>query len=221
MSKSELSLKFVIEHLEEEIGRWLYIEYRHASEIVGKENLLFTNVRRVEDRVLLSEFGKVEARSFRDVFRQEDVVILDPRAERKLVFSDFYGKKAVVVGGILGDNPPRGRTQRYLSNLCPRAIKRNLGRKQFSIDGAVYVAKMVSEGVSLENIGVVDGLSIRVDEFVEVYLPYAYPLRNGRPVIHEELVRYLGSDDVVRDEEELLRGKKSRKVAFWSETFKF
>ncbi len=211
MDKNKLGLKFVIEHLEEEIGKWLYIEYKHASEIVGRENLMFTNVKGVEDRNLLSEFGEVEARSFRDVFRQDEVVILDPKAERKLVTSDFYGKKAVVIGGILGDNPPRGRTQRYLSNLCPKAVKRNLGRKQFSIDGAVYVAKMVSEGIPLEAIRVVDGLNIRVDEFVEIYLPYVYPLNDGKPVIHEELVKYLSSEDVVRDEEVLLKEENEEK----------
>ena len=211
MDENKLGLKFVIEHLEEEIGKWLYIEYKHASEIVGRENLIFTNVKRVEDRNLLSEFGEVEARSFRDVFRQDEVVILDLKAERKLVTSDFYGKKAVVIGGILGDNPPRGRTQRYLSNLCPKAIKRNLGRKQFSIDGAVYVAKMVSEGIPLEAVRVVDGLNIKVDEFVEIYLPYVYPLNDGKPVIHEELVKYLSSEDVVRDEEVLLKEENEEK----------
>lgn len=211
MDENKLGLKFVIEHLEEEIGKWLYIEYKHASEIVGRENLMFTNVKGVEDRNLLSEFGEVEARSFRDVFRQDEVVILDPKAERKLVTSDFYGKKAVVIGGILGDNPPRGRTQKYLSNLCPKAIKRNLGRKQFSIDGAVYMAKMVSEGIPLEAIRVVDGLNIKVDEFVEIYLPYVYPLNDGKPVIHEELVKYLSSEDVVRDEEVLLKEENEEK----------
>jgi len=211
LDENKLGLKFVIEHLEEEIGKWLYIEYKHASEIVGRENLMFTNVKGVEDRNLLSEFGEVEARSFRDVFRQDEVVILDPKAERKLVTSDFYGKKAVVIGGILGDNPPRGRTQRYLSNLCPKAVKRNLGRKQFSIDGAVYVAKMVSEGIPLEAIRVVDGLNIKVDEFVEIYLPYVYPLNDGKPVIHEELVKYLSSEDVVRDEEVLLKEENEEK----------
>ena len=211
MDENKLGLKFVIEHLEEEIGKWLYIEYKHASEIVGRENLMFTNVKRVEDRNLLSEFGEVEARSFRDVFRQDEVVILDLKAERKLVTSDFYGKKAVVIGGILGDNPPRGRTQRHLSNLCPKAVKRNLGRKQFSIDGAVYVAKMVSEGIPLEAIRVVDGLNIKVDEFVEIYLPYVYPLNDGKPVIHEELVKYLSSEDVVRDEEVLLKEENEEK----------
>jgi len=211
LDENKLGLKFVIEHLEEEIEKWLYIEYKHASEIVGRENLMFTNVKGVEDRNLLSEFGEVEARSFRDVFRQDEVVILDPKAERKLVTSDFYGKKAVVIGGILGDNPPRGRTQKYLSNLCPKAIKRNLGRKQFSIDGAVYMAKMVSEGIPLEAIRVVDGLNIKVDEFVEIYLPYVYPLNDGKPVIHEELVKYLSSEDVVRDEEVLLKEENEEK----------
>jgi ribosome biogenesis SPOUT family RNA methylase Rps3 len=48
-------------------------------------------------------------------------------------------------------------------------------------------------------------LSLRLDEHAEVYLPYAYPLKDGKPVISQKLVRYLLSDQIVKDEEKFLK----------------
>jgi ribosome biogenesis SPOUT family RNA methylase Rps3 len=48
-------------------------------------------------------------------------------------------------------------------------------------------------------------LSLRLDEHAEVYLPYAYPLKDGKPVISQKLVKYLLSDQIVENEEELLK----------------
>jgi ribosome biogenesis SPOUT family RNA methylase Rps3 len=82
---------------------------------------------------------------------------------------------------------------------------RNIGKGQFSIDGAVYVAKLVSDGTPLEKIPVKKGFSLRLNKHAEVCLPYAYPLKDGKPVISQKLVRYILSDKIVEDEEELLR----------------
>ncbi|MGC8999317.1 MAG: hypothetical protein ACP5JW_08050 [Candidatus Bathyarchaeia archaeon] len=197
---------FVIEHLEPEIGKWLLWEYENASEIVGKNRLLFTNVKKKGDAIKLSRLGKVEEESAAEIFSQEKVVILDPKAEEPLKPEDFAGKEAVIIGGILGDHPPKGRTRKLLTNRFQKtATVRNIGKGQFSIDGAVYVAKLVSEGTPPERIPVKKGLSLRLDEHAEVYLPYAYPLQNGKPVISQKLVAYLCSDKIVEDEEKILK----------------
>jgi len=39
---------FVIEHLEGEVGKWVLLEYKNVARIVGKENLVITNVRNCE-----------------------------------------------------------------------------------------------------------------------------------------------------------------------------
>lgn len=198
-------LFFVIEHLEPEIGKWLLFEYEHASEIAGKSRLMFTNVKKEEWRRLLSKFGTVKEKSAAEIFSHEKVVVLDPRAELPLKPEDFAGKEAVIVGGILGDHPPKGRTRKLLTNRFQKtASVRNIGKHQFSIDGAVYVAKIVSEGTALEAIPVKKGLTLKLDEHGEIYLPYAYPLRDGKPVISQKLVEYLLSDQIVEDEEKLL-----------------
>ena len=198
---------FVIEHLESEIGKWLLFEYEHASEIVGKNRLMFTNVKKEEWQQLLSRFGMVEEKSAAQIFNHEKVIVLDPKAELPLTPEDFAGKEAVIVGGILGDHPPKGRTRKLLTTRFPKAAARNIGKSQFSIDGAVYVARLVSEGKPLEAIPVQRGLSLKLNQYGEVYLPYAYPLRDGKPVISKKLVAYLLSDEIVADEEEMLKGE--------------
>ena len=202
------SFIFVIEHLEPEIGKWLLFEYEHASEIVGKNRLMFTNVKKEEWWRLLSRFGMVEEKSAAQIFRHEKVIVLDPKAELSLTPEDFAGKEAVIVGGILGDHPPKGRTRKLLTRRFQKtAAVRNIGKSQFSIDGAVYMAKLVSEGKPLEAIPVQRGLLLKLNQYGEVYLPYAYPLRDGKPVISQKLVAYLLSDEIVADEEKMLKGE--------------
>jgi ribosome biogenesis SPOUT family RNA methylase Rps3 len=181
----------VIEHLEPETGEWLLIEYTSASEIVGKKHLTFTNVKKADDAKKLSKLGTVESKSFVEIFKSQHTVILDPKAETPLTPEDFKGKTAVVIGGILGDQPPKGRTQALLANRIPNATIRNLGKGQFTIDGAVYVAKLVSEGRKLEQFSVKNGLTIRTSRYHSFHVPYAFPLKNGKPVIHKALVEYL------------------------------
>ncbi|MEM1586602.1 MAG: SAM-dependent methyltransferase [Candidatus Bathyarchaeia archaeon] len=201
-----MALLFVIEHLEAECGKWLYFEYENASRIVGRERLIFTSVKRAEDAEILSNLGVVRRESFIDLFDQKKIIILDPRAKERLKPEDLISKEAVIIGGILGDHPPRGRTRRLITLRAPEAAAKSIGRGQFSIDGAVYVTNLVSEGFRLEDIPVRRGLRVKVNDVIEVYLPYMYPLKDGKPVVSEKLLRYIASVEIVRDEEELLRG---------------
>lgn len=196
---------FVIEHLEPEVSKWLLFEYMHASEIVGKEKLWFTNVKRVEDSKKLQPLGRVCSERAFELFTPSKVIVLDPKASLSLKPSDFEGKEAVIIGGILGDHPPQGRTSRLLTATLPGAIVRNIGKVQFSIDGAIYVAKLVSEGTPLEAIPVKKGLKIKLDDKGEIYLPYAYPIKNGKPLINPKLIEYLRSEEIVKDEEKILK----------------
>ncbi|MEM3578396.1 MAG: SAM-dependent methyltransferase [Candidatus Bathyarchaeia archaeon] len=185
------TLNFVIEHLEPEIGTWLNIEYIYASEIVGKSRLMFTNVKDEGDKAKLSSLGTVKEQSFAEIYSPNEIVILDPKANSKLKSEDLACKKAVVIGGILGDSPPKGRTKLLMTSRLQGAVARNIGRGQFAIDGAVYVAKLVSEGFRLEEIPVKKGLTIKLGERHSIYLPYTYPLKNGKPLIHRALIEYL------------------------------
>jgi len=183
-------MQFVIEHLEPRLSDWLFMEYSSAAEIAGKD-LLITNVQRASDYRRLSRITRVEKRSARELFRPEEIVVLDPRARRALSPEDLREKAAILIGGILGNDPPLGRTRELLVKKLPRAMVRHIGRHQFAIDGSVYVARQVSQGRRLEEIPVLVELEIPLAQGCSVILPYAFPLVKGRPLISRDLIEYL------------------------------
>ncbi|BFH73793.1 hypothetical protein SJAV_17370 [Sulfurisphaera javensis] len=176
---------FVIEHLDV-LSKWILAEYKHSYEIAKNEkvDLLITGVK-------IEGLPSTEKR-FYEIFNPENVIILDPQAEEELKPNDKA--EAIIIGGILGDHPLRGRTKTLLSDIFPKAKKRNIGKLQFPIDGALYVAIQIMKGKRLSEIPIVFGLSI-ITNFKgleeEIYLPFAYPLVNGSPLISEEVIKYL------------------------------
>ncbi len=182
---------FVIEHLEPKLSEWLRIEYSHAARIVGRKELLITNVKRKNEFRKLAGVARVERKRACELFKQRELIVLDPRARKKLSPTDVQNRKAVVVGGILGEEPPLGRTKKLLTKSLPGALARNLGKHQFAIDGAAYVAKQVLEGKRLEGVSVQRGLKIQISEVYSTFLPYAFPLVKEKPLISRELVAYL------------------------------
>ena len=182
---------FVIEHLEPKLSEWLYMEYSHAAQIVGRERLLITNVKRKDEFRKLGKTMCVQTKRAHELFKQRELIVLDPCARKKLMPTDLKNKRAIVIGGILGEEPPLGRTRKLLTKSLPGASARNIGRHQFPIDGATYMAKQVSDDKSLEEIPVKHGLEIRIGSGHSVILPYAYPLVDGKPLISKKLVAYL------------------------------
>jgi ribosome biogenesis SPOUT family RNA methylase Rps3 len=199
------SIKFIIEVCEPFISNWLLLEIKHSSIIVGKDKLLITNVK--ENYVqYLSKYGNVSSSSIIDLKDLHDkIIILDPLADLTLTPEEAFNYM-LVIGGILGDDPPRGRTFKYITSKLPNCKARNLGKKQFSIDGAIYIAKLINEGKKMEEIPIMENLVIKVDEFHEIILPYVYPLVNNKPLISDELIEYL-KYYIEEDEEMLLSGK--------------
>lgn len=183
-------MQLVIEHLEPKLSEWLFIEYSNSARIAG-EALLITNVRKAADYRKLSPITRVERRSALELFRQEEMILLDPLARKTFSPEDLKSRSLVLIGGILGNDPPLGRTRELLSRKLPRALKRNLGRHQFAIDGAVYVAKQIISGKRLEEIPVQVGVEVPIEPGYSNLLPYAFPLVGGKPLIAAELIGYL------------------------------
>lgn len=187
---------FVVELLEPFVSKWMFIELAHASRIVGRDNLWLYNVKRECELAILSRIAaRVEQRSIisalPELAKEYSVILLDPAATRELSPEDFTERTLVIVGGIMGANPPRGRTRRELTEKVPvSAAARSIGPWQFTIDGAIYVARKVAGGASLSDIPVTWGLTLR-DGDREVFLPYAFPVENGRAVISEEEINYV------------------------------
>jgi len=186
-------ITLVIEHLEPCINRWILAEYSFAAKLFPSRTV-FTNVKRRRHAEVLSRLGRVERVSVVELLGdRDDVVVLDPRAEKPLELEDLREASYVVVGGIMGSHPPEGRTWRFITSRMPRAKPRNLGPDQFTIAGAVYVLKLIEEGRRLSDIPVVRGLRIErslgkgIKHVIE--LPYAFPVdESGKPVLPESYI---------------------------------
>jgi ribosome biogenesis SPOUT family RNA methylase Rps3 len=185
--------KIVIEHLEPNLSCWLLFEYENASKIF-KKKVWFTNVKSKDVRKKLKKLGAVRRQSVLKIFPHEKLVILDPHAKKTVEPKDLKNSVAVV-GGILGGYPARGRTKILLTSKAPNAKAKNLGREQFTIDGATYITKKIIEGKKISAIHIKHGLVLNAKlephGVYEVELPYAYPVAAGKPVISKKLVHYL------------------------------
>ncbi len=203
----------VIEHLEE-ISDWLWLEYKHVSEWWG-DRLVFTNVL-PEERERLAKLGSVIGESVtRFPFDRSKIIVLDLQAEEELKPEDIEEETIIVVGGILGDAVPRGRTREFITSKMEGVKVRHIGKPQFSIDGASIVAKLIAEGRRLEEIDYEENPTIKLDEFSEITLHYAVPKLDGKLLLTPGLIdlqrRQLGyTEEEISDEElvEFFEGKR-------------
>lgn len=182
-------MKYVIEHLEDEVWDWCVLEYKHMSSVVGKENLIFTNVPKAEHHKL-SKFGEVHEESVRSM-KLSKACLMEMIADKTLELADSKKFDYFVFGGILGDNPPQGRTK-VLHNLFEM---RCLGQEQMSTDTAVLVTHKVLTGTPLNKIKFQDTISLETNDGEEVILPYRYVVENGKPVLPEGLFEMLKNQE--------------------------
>jgi ribosome biogenesis SPOUT family RNA methylase Rps3 len=178
-------MKYIIEHFGKAY-KWHLIEYEHISKLVGKENLIFTNTSSKP----LAAFGKVEKKSIAEL-DFSGVCILDPASDKILTPEDCKRFKYLIFGGILGDYPPRERTNELLTSRMPNAETRNLGKEQMPTDNAVYAAKLIADGTKFEDINFIDTIEVGIEEGLSVELPFRYVNVNGKPLISKKLVEFL------------------------------
>jgi len=181
---------YIVEHLEDELYPWCIIEYRHITKIVGKKNVLFTHLRFKKDCDKIRGFAKAIPESF-TTLGLKNVCVLDPAAKEQLSPKDREAFSVVVLGGILGNNPPQERTKM----LIPESLwlkRRNLGKGQMATDNAVYVVKQILEvGKELSQIPFQDCAETVLDDGESIVLPYRYALVKGKPLMSGELIGYL------------------------------
>jgi len=183
-------MHYIIEHTEEKISEWLELEYRHSAKIAGKD-LLFTNVKNPADLEKIKKFARAERKSCVELLTGKKSVVLDPQATKMLSPEDFSEEGHIIIGGILGDANPRGRTKDIITEKLD-CMPRSLGAHQLSVDGAVFLAKKTEEGKECE---VADRPEIELSEFHSVTLEYAIPVFEGKPVITPGLLEYLQKEE--------------------------
>ncbi len=204
----------IIEHLED-VSDWLWLEYSHVAEWWG-DRLIFTNVL-PEERERLAKLGSVIGESVtRFPFDRSKMIVLDLQPEEELKPEDIEEDTIIVVGGILGDAIPRGRTREFITSRMEGVKARHIGKPQYSIDGASIVAKLIADGKRLEEIEYEENPTIKLDEFSEITLHYAVPKLDGKLLLTPGLIElqkrelgYTDADEEINDEElvEFFEGK--------------
>lgn len=192
-------MKFIIEHLEPELFEWCLIEYGHVSKIVGKENLVFTNIKNKKDTSKLKKLGNVFSERFSELndklnFNKNEICVLSQYGAKTLETNDRNNFEYFVFGGILGDNPAKKRTEDIVKELKKNKIKfgeRNLGNKQMPTDVAVYVSKKILAGEKLNKLNFIDEVEIQINDNESVTLPFRYIIENNKLIISEKLVKHL------------------------------
>ena len=185
--------KFIIEHLEPELYEWCLIEYEHISKIVGKQNLTFTNIKNKKEKRKLKSYGIVHEENISRL-NFEKMCVLSQYSEKTLQTEDKNKFQYFVFGGILGDDPAKKRTNEIINSLKKSKInfkERNLGLKQMPTDVAVYAAKKILEGKTLEDLKFVDEIEIEVNENESINLNFRYIIDNNKLIISGKLVDYL------------------------------
>lgn len=180
---------YIIEHLEPELGPWCMFEYERISEIVGKDNLWFTNIPQSTKE--LEALGIVKKESVKTMHLQ-NTCVLDPEAKELLTPNNVKPYQYLIIGGILGDYPPKKRTTKELTQFVKGADAYHIGKKQFSTDNAVYIVNQIVKGTPFTSIKTKYKISIKVDDIASIDLPYCYPLDNkGNPLMSHKLLHYL------------------------------
>lgn len=200
----------IIDNWERLLSPWLFSEYSFVADLF-KSSLVFTNVTSKEMLQALSSLAKATPKAVREFLAEinipvNKVVVLDPAADEELRPEDLSRAEAVVVGGIMGDHPPKKRTYELITSKLSEATARNLGKEQLTIAGAAYVLKKISEGLTLRDLDIRFGLTIKLNilnSSVEIFLPYAFPYEGGKPVLPKEYLRIIAMRSLYYESVEL------------------
>lgn len=186
-----MTSKFVIEHLEPDMFEWCVLEYTHISEIVGKENLTFTNISKGSEKI--SSLGKIESKRA-DKLDFSNACVLDPAAKEELNPKNAREFDHFIFGGILGDYPPQKRTGLGLKNVMAKRM--SLGTKQMSTNTAVLVVKMIIDGAKLSEIKFKDNPTLEIENSLEVELPYRYVIgKDGKIILPQGMIEHLKKEE--------------------------
>lgn len=196
----------LVEHMEEYPTRWLVAEYVEAWREAERAGLEFmvTGVRDPRLQSLLSRMGVPWSWEHSwQVYDRPGTIVLDLWADRDLDPLEAEVAEAFVIGGIMGDYPPRMRGV-LLTSMFDWSSRRRLGERQMSIHTAAWAVAQVIHGARVEDLPLCENAVIRMGGGLfeaEIRLPFSYPCgADGKPRVPESIARIL-ERGVVWDEE--------------------
>lgn len=198
-------MKIVIEHLEDELWPWIYLEYENISNFLGKRNIIFTNIWNEKWIPILDPLGKTIRKSVLDFPDKSKIIILDPKARETLKKTHIYDDDLIVIGGILGEIPPRGRTYKYLTSKIRenRVRTYNIGKNIYPTDAAAAIAYLIYKGYRIEEIKTINNLEIKYSRGSKMILPFSYPIINNKVFINPKLTKLLIKEEPLHPNSEI------------------
>ncbi|EPS41487.1 hypothetical protein H072_4619 [Dactylellina haptotyla CBS 200.50] len=189
---------YVVEHLDAELEAWSKLEYLTiAEESIPKTDTVETASPTFHLTSLPEELYQnlpAELTAHKNLhatteeviklagLKPEEVVLLDPRAEKDMNPEDGETFRWFVFGGILGDDPPRDRT----AELRKYGFTgRRLGPVQMTTDTAVRVTRLVVEDkIPLDKIPFVDFPELKFSKNEATEMPFRYvKTEDGAPIM--------------------------------------
>jgi ribosome biogenesis SPOUT family RNA methylase Rps3 len=170
---------YIVEHLEQpdadgaRMSPWCKCEYMHMYDRVGGEKLLFTNMDGASAAWLRGTEGpragapdlRIEARTVAQMCRDGDIAdksrvcLLDLRGEQPLSPADAKHFDYVLLGGLLGDDPPCGDITGLLREEGFQM--RHLDERQMPTNIALIVCdKILTDGCLLSELPFVDDVQL-------------------------------------------------------------
>ncbi|KAI9298151.1 DUF431-domain-containing protein [Neoconidiobolus thromboides FSU 785] len=175
-------MKYIVEHMEEEVYEWCQLEYSHMSQVVGKDNLLFTKVPQEHIKDMPENVSK-ELCSQKDILDLglpfDRICLLDQESDKVLAPEDVSEFDYVLFGGILGDED----TEAIDCIVKDRTIElrklgfksRNLGKEQMTTDHAVLTTKLILEDkIKFNDIQFADNPEIKFNKNESTIMPFRY-----------------------------------------------
>lgn len=207
-------MKYIVEHMEEGFSEWVILEYAKILSDVGKENLIICSLpsttTSADIPAKLLDLGLKWTTKELDKINEEypdfhyytpesgkKICLLDPRAEEDLTCSDVEKFDCMVLGGILGNHPPRDRTAELKVKYPGLLVGRRLGDKQMSTDTAARTAFYILEKkIEFENIKFIDYPEFRFNKNEAVEMPFRYIIddKTGKPILPDGMLELIKED---------------------------
>ena len=112
-----MAKSYVVEHLDPELGPWSSLEYKEIAKECHEAGAAFYLTSVPKDLELPSELSNLKPSNIKSEGVEEiyangkaRVCLLDPAAKDELAAVDGAKFDVFLFGGILGDDPPRGRS---------------------------------------------------------------------------------------------------------------
>ena len=198
--------RYIIEQLDTEVFPWALLEFKHIVTEIDPSQVLFTNVPNSADVDKLQPLGcGICPESIQvDTAKYGRICVLDPRAPEVLMPQDADAFDCLVFGGILGNHPMDGRTERELTSHLAKAARRHLGELQMTTDTAVLVThRILHDQVPFDGLKFVDFPDIPMGGCEVTQMPFRYLTdAKGKPRLPDGMIELwkeetaLDADDI-------------------------